>query len=53
MYVKAGAAAAAGGAATLPVTGYNLAWAVIFGVTLLVAGVALMRLVPRRRNPSA
>ena len=44
----AGAVAAAGGGATLAVTGLNIAWIVLAGFALLGAGLALLRMVPRR-----
>jgi predicted phage tail protein len=45
----AGGSVVAGGAG-LAVTGFNTAWTVVAGVTLIVAGVAVMRLLPRRRR---
>ncbi len=45
----AGGATAAGDAA-LAVTGMNTVWMVVLGVTLVVAGLAVTRLVPRRRR---
>lgn len=51
MYERGCAAAAAGCSATLPVTGMNVGWAIVAGATLLIAGLAVMRLVPAvRRN---
>lgn len=49
MYGRIGAAAVGGGAATLPVTGFSIGWMIVAGVTLLLAGVVLVRLLPRRR----
>ena len=34
----------------LAVTGYNTMWVLVAGVTLVVAGLALMRLLPKRRG---
>ncbi|MEU4623535.1 hypothetical protein AB0G04_26620 [Actinoplanes sp. NPDC023801] len=34
----------------LAVTGYQTMWLLVAGVTLVVAGLAVMRLVPRRRR---
>lgn len=53
MYARGCTAAAAGCTATLPVTGISLGWSVIAGATLLIAGLALVRLAPvvgRRRR---
>lgn len=50
MYTKAGylTASGLGGSTTLAYTGFNaLAWTVA-GVTLVFAGLALLKLVPRR-----
>ncbi|MGY1715254.1 hypothetical protein ACI78R_12405 [Geodermatophilus sp. SYSU D01106] len=50
MYSKAGyvTASGVGGSSTLAYTGFNtLAW-VVAGVTLVFAGLALLKLVPRR-----
>lgn len=49
MYGRGCAAAAAGCSATLPVTGVSLGWSLVAGVTLFVAGMALLRLVPSAR----
>ncbi|MGW5669793.1 hypothetical protein [Micromonospora sp. NPDC003776] len=52
MYNRGCAAAAAGCTATLPVTGVSLTWSVVAGATLLIAGLALVRLAPvMRRRP--
>lgn len=50
MYGKAGyvVASGAGGAATLAYTGLNVLAYVVAGTTLLFAGLALLKLVPRR-----
>ena len=45
--VAGGGVAAAG--TGLAVTGYNTVWVLIAGITLIVAGLAVMRLMPRRR----
>jgi hypothetical protein len=45
----AGGSAAVGGGA-LALTGLNTVWVFIAGLTLLVAGLAVMRLVPKRRR---
>jgi hypothetical protein len=51
MYSTAGATAGtAAGAAMLPVTGLNLVWYAVAAFTLISAGFAMMRLVPRRRR---
>lgn len=52
MYTRGCAAAAAGCTATLPLTGVSIGWSVIAGSTLLIAGLALIRLAPViRRRP--
>lgn len=43
-----GSAAAPGG--VLAVTGHNSVWLVIAGLTLALAGLAVVRLVPKRRR---
>lgn len=48
MYGKT--ASAAGAAGILPVTGVEISWMVLAGVTLIAAGAALWRLVPRRQE---
>lgn len=53
MYGRIAAGSVAGGAATLPVTGYSIGWTVVAGLTLLLAGVVLFRLVPRVKRKSA
>ncbi|GAA3337270.1 hypothetical protein GCM10020358_12910 [Amorphoplanes nipponensis] len=45
----AGGSAVAGGGA-LALTGYNTVWTVVAGLTVVVAGLAVMRLVPKRRR---
>jgi LPXTG-motif cell wall-anchored protein len=40
---------AAGGIATLPHTGaFGIAWYIVAGFTLVMAGIALLQLVPRK-----
>ncbi|WP_158554031.1 hypothetical protein [Micromonospora deserti] len=52
MYSRGCAAAAAGCTATLPVTGLSIGWSIVAGATLLIAGLALIRLAPViRRRP--
>jgi hypothetical protein len=54
MYTRGCAAAAAGCTATLPLTGVNIGWSVVAGATLLIAGLALIRLAPMiRRRPES
>ena len=48
MYAKT--ASAAGAAGMLPVTGIEVSWMLLAGVTLIAAGAALWRLVPRREE---
>jgi hypothetical protein len=52
MYGKAGyvTASGVGGATTLAYTGLNVLALVVAGVTLLFAGLALLKLVPRRTS---
>lgn len=50
VYGRGCAAAAAGCGAALPVTGVNTAWLVVAGVTLLLCGVAVLRMLPRGRR---
>lgn len=50
VYGRIAAGSVAGGAATLPVTGYSIGWTVVAGMTLLLAGVVMMRLVPRLKR---
>jgi hypothetical protein len=45
--VAGGSAVASGGA--LALTGLHTAWLLVAGLTLVVAGLALLRLMPRRR----
>jgi hypothetical protein len=49
MYGKLGSTAAAGGIVALPVTGFNWLGVVVAGGVLVMAGVALLALVPRFR----
>jgi hypothetical protein len=44
----AGAAATVGTAATLPFTGLNLIWILLAGFALIAAGIAIMRVIPRK-----
>lgn len=53
MYTRGCAAVAAGCSGGLALTGMNVVGAVIAGVTLLVAGIAILRLVPRGRRGDA
>jgi uncharacterized membrane protein YedE/YeeE len=46
-----GGGVATGGGA-LAVTGHNSVWLIIAGVTLVLAGLAITRLVPKRRRVS-
>lgn len=50
MYERGCAAAVGACTAALPLTGANVAWLVVAGVTVLLAGIALVRLMPRRRS---
>jgi len=50
MYGSAAGGSVALGGAGLAVTGYNTVWMLVAGVTLTVAGLAVMRLVPKRRR---
>ena len=45
---QAGGGEGAGGAGTLPFTGFNLGWIAAVGVLLLVTGVALLQRPSRR-----
>ena len=47
MYGKTATAAATAG--LLPVTGVEISWMFLAGVTLIAAGAALWRLVPRQQ----
>lgn len=44
---KVGAIGAGATAATLPVTGLSLGWDIVLGATILVAGIAFLRLAPK------
>ncbi|MFC7276260.1 hypothetical protein ACFQS1_19885 [Paractinoplanes rhizophilus] len=46
--IVTGTAVTSGGA--LAVTGHNSMWLVIGGLTLILAGLAIVRLVPKRRR---
>lgn len=48
MYERGCAAAAAGCTGGLAVTGWNVTWTVVAGVTLVLVGALIVRLVPRR-----
>ena len=48
MYDKALASSGAATLAALPVTGFSVVWFLIAGFALLMAGGALLRIVPRR-----
>lgn len=50
MYSNVAGGSAILGGTGLAVTGYNSVWVVVAGVTLTVAGLAVMRLVPKRRR---
>lgn len=50
MYERGCAALAAGCGITLPITGGSVTWVLIGGVTILLAGIALLRLLPRRQR---
>lgn len=49
MYDKALASSGAATLGTLPVTGFDAVWFVIAGFALLMAGGALLRIIPRRQ----
>jgi len=44
----AGVAAAAGGSTALAATGLNIVWVLLGAFALLGAGLALLRMIPRR-----
>lgn len=46
--IVTGSAVTPGGA--LALTGHNSVWMVVAGLTLVLAGLALVRLVPKRRR---
>ena len=50
MYDKALVSGGAASLAMLPVTGFNVLWLVIAGFALLMAGGALLRIMPRKRS---
>ena len=50
MYDKALVSGSAGTLAMLPATGFDVLWLVIGSFALLMAGGALLRIAPRRRN---
>jgi len=45
-----GATGAAGGGAVLALTGLNVLWLLLAGFALLGAGLALLRMIPRREG---
>jgi hypothetical protein len=47
-HVAGGGVAVGGGA--LALTGFNTVWVLVAGLTMLVAGLAVMRMVPKRRR---
>ncbi|UWP78910.1 hypothetical protein [Dactylosporangium fulvum] len=47
MYEGGVAGGAAGSAALLPVTGLSIGWQLVLGATLILGGMALLRLAPR------
>jgi len=50
MYSKLSGGLAAAGAASTPFWGIGTGWTVVLAVTVLVAGAALFRLIPKRRS---
>lgn len=50
MYDKAAISAGTATAATLPVTGFDVVWFVLAGFALLMAGGALLRVIPRKQG---
>ena len=50
MYDKALASSGAATLATLPVTGFSIVWFLIAAFALLMAGGALLRIIPRRHG---
>jgi hypothetical protein len=50
MYVNLAGGSVVAGGTGLAVTGFNSVWMLIAGVTLMVAGLAVMRVVPKRRR---
>ena len=41
------------GGGGLALTGFNTMWVLVLGVTLIVAGLAVLRLMPKRRRVRA
>ena len=41
------------GGGGLALTGFNTVWVLVLGLTLVVAGLAVLRLVPKRRRVRA
>jgi LPXTG-motif cell wall-anchored protein len=50
MYDKAAIGGTAATIGTLPVTGFSVLWFAIAGFALLMAGGALLRIIPRRQG---
>lgn len=50
MYGQVAGGTIATGGGALALTGLNTMWTLVLGVTLVVAGLAVMRLMPRRRR---
>ena len=50
MYGQVAGGGAAVGGAGLALTGMNTMWVLVLGCTLVVAGLAVMRLAPKRRR---
>lgn len=48
--VSTAAAAGAGGAGALAYTGVSVLWYIVAGITLLAAGLALLRIAPKPRK---
>jgi hypothetical protein len=44
----AGATGVVGAAATLPFTGLNVIWVLLAGFALIAAGIAILRVIPRK-----
>lgn len=50
MYGNGAVAGGATAGALLPLTGFNIVWYAVAGFTLVSAGLALLRLVPKRTD---
>jgi LPXTG-motif cell wall-anchored protein len=50
VYQQTGGAALIGSGAALPFTGSNSVWMFVAGFTLVSAGIAVLRIIPRRRS---